>query len=146
MRQRGAVRPEAFIVVLAVVVFILAMASLFSGPSHERHHVKIYKLKNHHVLMQDDKGRFFKYVVNNADIDFDIPMSSSGRFSIPTGGSWRPATVEEEEEVIAEAADLEDAEENATVSEGDDGAPDAGADTGSDSGDSGGDGGDDGGE
>lgn len=137
-KQRGS--SELFIVVIVFLLILLMVA--LSSKDAMKHHAKIYKLKNHHVVMKDDQGKWFEYVVKGIDIDFDIPTSATGRITLPAGGSWRSATLEEEQEVVE---GNEVTVEEATVSEGDDGAPD-GSDVGDSDGDSGGDsGGGDGG-
>jgi hypothetical protein len=110
-----------------------------------RHKAKVFKLKNHHIAMVDDQGKWWEYVLKNADVDFDIPTSTSGEMKLPSGGSWRPATQQEEEEVTEETVQTEDT----TVDETDAGTPDGAGDVGGDSGGAdsgdGGDGGGDGG-
>jgi uncharacterized membrane protein YgcG len=125
-------------------LFLLIAALMFLCSCDTRHHAKIYKLKNHHIVMQDDQGKWYEYVLKNADIDFDIGWNPRGEMVLPQGGSWRPATVEEEEEAQTEATNVEET----TVDETDAGAPDGAGDVGGDSGggaDGGADGGGDGG-
>ena len=129
-------------------LFIVLFAVVILGGCDERHKAKVYKTKKHHIVMKDDHGKWFEYTLNNLDINFDIPWNSRGEMVLPRGGSWRAATLEEEEEVTIEGQATN--EEDTTVSEGDDGAPDGAGDVGGDSGgeggDAGGDGGGDGGD
>jgi hypothetical protein len=113
----------------------------------ERHRAKIYKTKKHHIVMRDDRGKWFEYTLRGLDIDFEIPWNSRGEMVLPRGGSWRAATLEEEEEVTVEGQATN--EEESSVAEGDDGAPDGAGDVGGAGGDGdggGGDGGDGGGD
>jgi hypothetical protein len=109
------------------------------------HHAKIYKLKNHHIVMKDDRGKWWEYTLKGVDIDFDIPWADTGNFTprLPAGGSWRAATQEEEEEVTV---DNEAASEDVSVGETDAGTPDGDVGAEGGGGDSGGDGGDGGGD
>jgi hypothetical protein len=102
-----------------------------------RHKAKVMKLRNHHILLQDDQGRWFRYMIRNLDIDFDVPVSASGKIELPTGGTWVSAKPLLQEEEEAEAV----IEEETTVAETDAGEPDGGGDVGG--GDSGADGGGD---
>jgi hypothetical protein len=116
-------------------LFVILLTVMASG-CNTRHSAKIFKLKNHHIAMRDDRDKWFEYVLNNTDIDFDV-SSSTGRITLPSGGNWRTATQQEEDEVFeANETTIEDA----TVSEGEDGSVDGSGDVGGDSGD-GGDGG-----
>ena len=130
--------------ILLFAVFVVVVTCV---GCNERHKATIYKTKKHHIVMKDDRGKWWEYTLRNMDIDFDIPWNSRGEMVLPRGGSWRPATPEEEEEVTVEA-EATNAEET-TVDETDAGAPDGAGDVGGDSGgeggDSGGDGGGDGG-
>jgi hypothetical protein len=132
---------------LLIAAFVVVFGWMFSHMPgcNTVHHAKIYKLKNHHIIMKDDRGKWWEYTLNNADIDFNVTWADTGnaRPSLPAGGSWRPATLQEEEEVTNE--NLEESEET-TVSEGEDGSIDGAGDVGGDSGDAGGDGGDGGGD
>jgi hypothetical protein len=127
----------------SLLLVLLAVVTVCVG-CDERHHAKIYKTKKHHIVMKDDKGKWFEYTLKGIDIDFDIPFNSRGEMVLPRGGSWRPADLEEEEEVTEQGQATN--EEDTTVSEGDDGAPDGAGDVGGDSGGEGGDGGDGGGD
>jgi hypothetical protein len=99
--------------------------------------------------MRDDQGKWWEYTLKNLDIDFDIPFNTRGEMVLPQGGSWRAATLQEEEEVTVESQ-ATNAEET-SVDETDAGSPDGSGDVGGDSGgdagggDAGGDGGGDGG-
>jgi len=135
--------PFGKVVSVALFTMVVAFTVASLRGCDTRHSAKIYKLRNHHIVMRDDRGKWFEYVLNNADIDFDVPTSSTGRITIPPGGSWRAATQEEQEEV---STNNQEAEEDATVSEGEDGSIDGTGDVGGDSGDGGSDGGGDGGE
>jgi uncharacterized membrane protein YgcG len=131
---------------LKFVLLIAALLTLCACDS--RHKATIYKTKKHHIVMKDDRGRWWEYTLKGmSDVDFDIPFNPRGEMVLPQGGGWRPATIQEEEEVTVEAQ-ATNAEET-TVDETDAGAPDGTGDVGGDSGggagDSGGDGGDGGG-
>jgi hypothetical protein len=132
------------------LLVIACVAVLGATGCDERHKAKIYKTKKHHVVMKDDHGKWFEYTLKGLDIDFDIPWNSRGEMVLPRGGSWRAATLEEEEEVTVEGQATN--EEDTSVAEGDDGAPDGAGDVGGDDGgagdggDGGGDGGDGGGD
>jgi hypothetical protein len=127
--------------------FVLLLAVLTSGCDgrHDtRHKATIYKTKQHHIVMKDDQGKWWEYTLNNLDIGSDVPYNSRGEMVLPSGGSWRAATQQEEEEVTVESQ-ATNAEET-TVDETDAGSPDGSGDVGGDSGgDSGGDAGGDGG-
>jgi len=97
-----------------------------------RHHAKLYRLKNHHIVLEDDKGKWWEYIVKNADIDFDTTFTPKGELLLPQGGSWRAATEEEEDEVTVEG--LATNVEETTVDETDAGAVDGSGDVGGDSG------------
>lgn len=128
---------------------LLALALLLAScTSDVRHKATIYKTKQHHIIMKDDQGKWWEYVLKGvSDVDFDIPFNPRGEMVLPQGGSWRPATIQEEEEVTVEALAIN--VEETTVEETDAGAVDGAGDVGGDSGgaDSGaGDGGADGGD
>lgn len=140
-RQRGSSNIGPIIGVLVFFGFIvLLILAIASAPT--RHRAKIYRLRNHHIAMQDDKGKTWEYVLKGIDIDFDVPTSSTGRISLPVGGSWRAATEEETDEINTNNQDVQ---EDVSVSEGEDasvdGVSDGGDSGGGDSGDGGGDGG-----
>lgn len=119
-----------------IIIAIITLTFASCNGCDTRHKAKIYKIKNHHIVMQDDQGKWWEYVLKNMDIDVDIPFTG-GELKLPSGGSWRAATKAEEEE-IDEATN----EEETTVDEStnDAGAsPDGSGDVGGDSG--GGDGG-----
>jgi hypothetical protein len=118
-------------------LFVLLLAVLASG-CDTRHKATVYKLKNHHIVMKDDNGKWWEYILKNGtDIDFDVPYNDRGEMVLPSGGDWRPATQQEEEEVTVEG-EATNAEET-SVDENDAGAPDGAGDVGGDSGgDSGG--------
>lgn len=146
MNKQGPLGSVLFL--LGLVTAIIGI-SYFVSNSDTRHKAKIYKLKNHHIVMQDDRGEWWEFVKNGVDIDFDIPTSATGRFTIPAGGNWRAATEEEEDEVNT---NNQETQEEVTVSETESGAPDGSGDvsngdsSGDSGGDSDGDGGGDGGE
>ena len=125
--------------------FILLASIAFCVGCQTRHKAKIYKLRNHHIAMQDDRGKTWEYVLKGIDIDFDVPTSSTGRISLPVGGGWRAATQQEEDEINTNNQDVQ---EDVSVSEGEDASVDGVSDAGDsgDGGDSGGDGGDGGGD
>jgi uncharacterized membrane protein YgcG len=129
-----------------VLALILTFASC---KSDTRHKATIYKTKKHHIVMKDDQGKWWEYVLKNSDIDFDIPFNSRGEMVLPSGGSWRAATQQEEEEAETEATNAEETTvDEATADDGSsspDGSGDVGGDSGGSGGDSGGDGGGDGG-
>lgn len=124
---------------------IAALAAAALCGCDTRHEARVYKLRNHHISMIDDKGRWFECVVKNADIDFDVPFPANGGVVIPPGGSWRAATQEEIDETLGEVANGTQGTET-TVDETDAGTPDGAGDVGGDSGSDGGDGGDGGGD
>ena len=135
---------KKFLPVLGFITFVVLLGWAISC-SPTRHRAKIYRLKNHHIAMQDDRGKTWEYVLKGIDIDFDVPTSSTGRISLPVGGSWRAATQEEEDEINTNNQDVQ---EDVSVSEGEDASVDGvsdGGDSGDGGGDSGGDGGGDGG-
>jgi hypothetical protein len=129
----------------AKLFFILALTLLLSSCKGDtRHKATIYKTKKHHIVMKDDQGKWYEYVLKGvSDVDFDIPFNPRGEMVLPAGGSWRPATIQEEEEVTQEAQ-ATNAEET-TVDETDAGAVDGAGDVGGDSGGAAGDAGDGGG-
>lgn len=114
-----------------------------------RHKATIYKLRNHHIVMKDDQGKWYEYVLKGLnDVDFDIPFNSRGEMMIPQDGSWRPATIQEEDEAQTEATNAEETSVDEATAEDGAASPDGTGDVGGDSGgsDSGGaDGGGDGG-
>jgi uncharacterized membrane protein YgcG len=132
---------------LLLLIFGLTL-TLAACKSDVRHKAVIYKTKKHHVVMKDDKGKWWEYTLKNVDIDFDIPFNPRGEMVLPQGGSWRMATIEEEDEVTLEGQ-ATNAEET-TVDEATDAsgvdAPDGAGDVGGDSGGDGGAGGDGGGD
>lgn len=148
--NKGFVSSEAVALVVALffacLVFLVVGYSVNDDTKHDsKHKAVIYRLKNHHIVMKDDSGRWWEYVLKNNDIDFDIPVLPSGEMKLPSGGSWRQATQEEEEEV----SETESTEQT-SVDESSDGAPDGSGNVGGDSGgnsgsDSSSDGGDGGG-
>jgi hypothetical protein len=131
------------------LLIALAALALLCGCEDTRHKATIYKLKNHHIVLKDDQGRWYEYKLKNTsgqfdvDINFDIPWNSKGEMTLPRGGSWCAATEEEEEEVTVEG--LATNAEDTTVDETDAGAVDGAGDVGGDDGGAGGDGGDGGG-
>jgi uncharacterized membrane protein YgcG len=122
------------------LLFALTL-TLASCKGDTRHKATIYKLKNHHIVLRDDQGKWYEYVLKNSDIDFDIGWNPRGEMVLPPGGSWRPATIQEEEEAQTEATNAE--ETSVDEATADDGAssPDGSGDVGGDSGGAGGDGG-----
>jgi len=120
------------------------LLTLCACNSDTRHNAKMYRLKNHHIVLQDDGGKWWEYTKNGLDIDVDITWSPRGEMVIPQGGSWRAATQQEEEEV-SQATNEEDTTVDETDAGSPDGAGDVGGDDGGSGGDSGGDGGDGGG-
>jgi uncharacterized membrane protein YgcG len=127
-----------------LIVFTLTLCSCESG-CDTRHHAKLYRLKNHHIVMQDDQGKWYAYTKNGLDIDVDIPTwNPRGEMVLPQGGRWTAATQEEEEEV-SEATNVENTTVDEATSEdgasSPDGAGDVGGDSGGADGGSGGDGG-----
>jgi hypothetical protein len=130
-------------------LFLLAAITLtlaFATGCDERHHAKLYRLKNHHIVMEDDKGKWWEYTINNMDIDIntDVTWNAKSEMVLPRGGSWRMATLEEEDEVTTEG--LATNVEETTVDETDAGAVDGTGDVGGDDGGAGGDAGDGGGD
>src|SRR5579871_2279404 len=97
-------------------LILLAGILLFCVGCDERHKAKVYKTKKHHIVMKDDRGKWYEYTLRGLDIDFDIPFNSRGEMVLPRGGSWRPATIEEEEEVTVEGQATN--EEDTSVAEG----------------------------
>lgn len=133
--SKGFVSSEAVALVVALffacLVFLVVGYSVSDDTKHDsKHKAVIYRLKNHHIVMKDDGGRWWEYVLKNNDIDFDIPVLPSGEMKLPSGGSWRQATQEEEEEVESET----EATEQTSVDESSDGAPDGSGNVGGDSG------------
>src|ERR1700693_6112589 len=84
------------------LLFVLLLVLTVCVGCDERHKAKVYKTKKHHVVMKDDRGKWYEYTLKGLDIDFDIPFHRRGEMVLPSGGSWRPATLEEEEEVTVE--------------------------------------------
>lgn len=112
-----------------LIAFILTLAGCNNDT---RHKAVIYKTKKHHVVMRDDQGKWWAYTLKNLDIDFDIPFNAKGEMVLPTGGSWRPATLEEEDEITVEGEATN--AEVTTVDETDAGTVDGSGDVGGDSG------------
>lgn len=128
--------------VSALIGSVITLFYMSAGPNLH-HHSTMMKLKNHHIVMRDDTGKWFEYVLNNGDY-FNIPSTTLGNFKVPVGGAWK-SIEEPEENEIEESEDI-------SIDESADGEPDAAAGTEMDSGSSGGDssssdgGGDDGGD
>ena len=123
------------------LLLLLSVTLAFATGCETRHHAKLYRLKNHHIVLQDDKGKWWEYTKNGLDLDIntDVTWNSKSEMVLPRGGSWRMATVEEEEEVTVEG-EATNVEET-TVDESDAGAVDGSGDVGGDDGGAGGDGG-----
>jgi hypothetical protein len=121
---------------IKILLIILGLLGIAACNHDTRHYARIMKLRNHHIVMWDDKGHWYEYVLNNSEINFDIPVTATGELQLPRGGVWvaLKASPEDEEEITAE--------EDTTVDESPAGEPDGSGDVG---GDSGGDGGGDGG-
>lgn len=123
---------------------LLALTLTFASCKGDtRHKATIYKCKNHHIVMKDDQGKWWEYTLKNADLDFDIPFNPRGEMVLPSGGSWRAATLQEEEEVTVESEATNVEQTTVDEATADDGAssPDGAGDVGGDSGGAGGDGG-----
>jgi hypothetical protein len=133
----------------AKLFFIFALTlTLGACKGDTRHKATIYKTKKHHIVMKDDQGKWYEYVLKGvSDVDFDIPFNPRGEMVLPAGGSWRRGVlIQEEEEVTQSKAQATNAEET-TVDETDAGAVDGAGDVGGDDGGAGGDsGGADGGD
>jgi uncharacterized membrane protein YgcG len=123
-------------------LFLLCTALMFLGSCagcDTRHKATIYKLKNHHIAMKDDQGKWYEYVLKNMDIDYDIGWNNRGEILLPSGGSWRPATIQEEEEAETEATNAEETSVDEATAEDGSSSPDGSGDVGGDSGGAGGD-------
>jgi uncharacterized membrane protein YgcG len=131
-----------------LLLIIFGLTLTFTACKNDvRHKAVIYKTKKHHVVMKDDQGKWWEYTLKNLDIDFDIPFNAHGEMILPRGGSWRMATIEEEDEVTLEGQATNAEETTVDEATADDGAssPDGAGDVGGDSGGDGGAGGDGGG-
>jgi hypothetical protein len=120
-----------FVAIVVVLIFLLL-------PHDHRHQAKVYKLKNHHIVMRDDGGRWWKCVLKGKDIDVDLPVNEKGEIGLPSDGAWVAASQQDEDEVATETVETEEI----TVDETDAGAPDGTGDVGGDSGGDAGDAGD----
>lgn len=129
---------------LLLITFTLTLCSCESG-CDTRHHAKLYRLKNRHIVMEDDRGKWYAFTKNGLDINVNVTWNPKGEMVLPSGGSWTPATLEEEEEVSTQATNVEETTVDETDAGAVDGAGDVGGDSGGAAGDSGGDGGDSGG-
>lgn len=148
-----------FLVLVAVVVGIVGLASIPHRPRHVKQ--KIEKLKGGRYAYKDKQGHWWIYALKRtgkalADADIAIPdgefpqtwVSSSGSTRLPGGGVWAKGEQPEPEEVEAELdASLEMDAEGGPEADTDGGADaDSGDSGGADGGDGGGgDGGGDGG-
>lgn len=137
-------------------LLVLAALALLCGCNGDtRHKATIYKLKNHHIVLKDDSGRWWAYKLADTagkfdvGVQVDIPFNARGEMVLPKGGGWRGATQEEEEEVTvegmatnAEQTTVDETDAGSVDGAGDVGGDDGGSDSGGDSGGDSGDGGD----
>lgn len=135
-----------------IVMSVIGLVIWGLSKTDTRHKAKVMTTKKHHIVMQDDRGKWYEYTLNNTDVFIDVGRNSRGEFVLPRGGSWvNTKPLEEEED---EATAEEDTTVDEAVAEDGTSAPDGAGDVGGDaggasdggsSGDSGGDGGGDGG-
>jgi hypothetical protein len=139
--ERGEAAPILLILLALVLVFGFVFVAL---KSHDvRHRAKVVLTKKHHIVMHDDQGKWYEYILNNTDVFQDVGRNAKGEFQLPRGGSWRvskPPSEEEDEAVAEEETTIDETAEGEPDGAGDIGGDEGGADGGGDAG--GGDGGD----